>query len=316
MAERHSSTHSSDKFSSSFVADSAIIENVNSMEESANNIKYIPKEDVEEEDVGKVLDNEESGSDESEKEEEILQPLLKKTEARKKKPKGRRPSWEEDAVDDLVNIICEDDYMKRKLIFENTKNKRNSELYEKIIREVKKSCENRDKTFEFDVKQTRTKFKSCISICKNAAMTIRTASDIKRFQEDKNLGKWFNQLYPLVKSRESVQPEQAIEPSSLIRPARGCSKADDSPSDAATSTSAGNSSAISDTDESHESTDVEDIPNATKNDVKGKRKGGKNLYVPVKENKKRKCEDVLLVLQQALINWQKKTTAQQIFSSS
>ena len=91
MAERQSSTHSSDKFSSSFVVDSAIIENVNSMEESANNIKYIPEEDVEEEDVGKVLDNEESGSDESDKEEEILQPLLKKIEARKKKPKGRRP---------------------------------------------------------------------------------------------------------------------------------------------------------------------------------------------------------------------------------
>ena len=258
------------------------------MEESANNIKYIPEEDVEEEDVGKVLDKEESGSDESEKEEEILQPLLKKIEARKKKPKGRRSSWEEDAVDDLVNIICEDDYMKRKLIFENTKNKRNSEVNEKIIREVKKSCENRDKTFEFDVKQTRTKFKSCISICKNAAMTIRTASGKKRFQEDKNLGKWFNQLYPLVKSRESAQPEQAIEPSSLIRRARGCSKADYSPSDAATSTSAGNSSAISDIDESHESTDVEDIPNATKNDVKGKKKERREKSVCTSEREQEK----------------------------
>ena len=49
MAERHSSTHSSDKFSS-FVVDSAIIENVNSTKESANNIEYIPEEDVEEED--------------------------------------------------------------------------------------------------------------------------------------------------------------------------------------------------------------------------------------------------------------------------
>ena len=48
-------------------------------------------------------------------------------------------------------------------------------------------------------------------------MTIKCASGIKRFQEDKNLGKWFNQLYPLVKSRESAQPEQAIEPSSLTR---------------------------------------------------------------------------------------------------
>ena len=56
----------------------------------------------------KILDNEESGSDESEKEEkeeENLQPLLKKIEARKKKPKGRRPSWKEEAMDDLVNIF-------------------------------------------------------------------------------------------------------------------------------------------------------------------------------------------------------------------
>ena len=118
MVERHSSTHSSDKFSSSFVVDSGIIENVNSTKESANNIKYILKEDVEEEDGVKVLNNEEScsdGSEKEEKEEEILQPLLKKIEARKKKPKGKRPSWEEEAVDDLVNIICEDDYIKRKL---------------------------------------------------------------------------------------------------------------------------------------------------------------------------------------------------------
>ena len=85
---------------------------------------------MEEEDGVKVLDNEESGSDESEKEEkeeEILQPFLKKIEARKKKTKGRRPSWEEEAVDDLVNIICGNDYIKRKLIFENTKNERNSD---------------------------------------------------------------------------------------------------------------------------------------------------------------------------------------------
>ena len=69
MAERHSSSHISEKFSSSFVVDSAIIEYVNSTKESANNIEYVPEEDVEEEHGVKVLDNEESGSDESEKEE-------------------------------------------------------------------------------------------------------------------------------------------------------------------------------------------------------------------------------------------------------
>ena len=41
---------------------------------------------------------------------------------------------------------------------------------------------------------------------------MKTASGIKRFQEEKNYGAWFNQLFELVKTRESCQPEQAIEP--------------------------------------------------------------------------------------------------------
>ena len=43
----------------------------------------------------------------------------------------------------------------------------------------------RDEVFEYDVKQTREKFKRCIGICKDTAMKIKTASGITRFQEDK-----------------------------------------------------------------------------------------------------------------------------------
>ena len=172
-------------------------------------------------------------------------------------------------VDDLVNIICEDDYLKRKLIFENTKNTRNSDFDIKIIKEVKKCCERRNKTFPFTerrnktfpftVEQTRTKFKSCISTCKNAAMMIKCASGIKRFQEDKNLGKWFNQLYPLVKSRESAQPEQAIEPSSLTRKNhKGNSRADDSLCDnAASATTPGTLSSNTSTSEDSTESNLE-----------------------------------------------------------
>ncbi len=48
--------------------------------------------------------------------------------------------------------------------------------------------------------------------CKKAALVMKTASGIKRFQEEKNYGAWFGQLFALVKTRESCQPEQAIEP--------------------------------------------------------------------------------------------------------
>ena len=41
---------------------------------------------------------------------------------------------------------------------------------------------------------------------------MKTASGVKRFQEEKTYGTWFNQLFALVKTRESCQPEQAIEP--------------------------------------------------------------------------------------------------------
>ena len=49
---------------------------------------------------------------------------------------------------------------------------------------------------------------------------MKTGSGIKRFQEDKEYGKWFNQLLPLVQTRASCQLEQAIEPSSINRKQR------------------------------------------------------------------------------------------------
>lgn len=53
----------------------------------------------------------------------------------------------------------------------------------------------------------------CFSECKRAVLTIKTGTGIKRFQEDKGYGAWFHKLYDIVKTRDSCQPEQAIEPS-------------------------------------------------------------------------------------------------------
>ena len=96
----------------------------------------------------------------------------------------------------------------------NVKNSKNSEYYEKVIKELKERCQARDEVFEYDVKHTREKFKSCIGNCKDAAMKIKTASGITWFQEDKEYGTWFNKLFNVIKTTANFQPEQSIQPGS------------------------------------------------------------------------------------------------------
>ena len=71
---------------------------------------------------------------------------------------------------------------------------------------MKKRAAEREAEFKFNISQMRTRFKKCVSDCKNAALTIKTATGIRRFQEDQA-------LFALVKTRHSCQPEQAVEPS-------------------------------------------------------------------------------------------------------
>ncbi len=78
---------------------------------------------------------------------------------------------------------------------------------------MKRRCTERGEQLTFTVPQIRTQFKKCISDCKKAALAIKTASGIRRFQDEKGYGGWFNQLFALVKTRDSCQPEKAIEPS-------------------------------------------------------------------------------------------------------
>ena len=72
--------------------------------------------------------------------------------------------------------------------------------------------QQRNISFDYDIKQTRDKFKRCVSVCREAALKIKTASGIQRFQEEKEYGTWFSKLYPVAKSMDSCQPEQSIEP--------------------------------------------------------------------------------------------------------
>ena len=43
-------------------------------------------------------------------------------------------------------------------------------------------------------------------------MTIKTATGVKRFQDDKNYGVWFDHLFESVKTHDSCHPDLATEP--------------------------------------------------------------------------------------------------------
>eukprot|EP00794_Sanderia_malayensis_P014686 gene14686-16211_t len=212
--------------------------------------------------------------------EELLSAFRPKAKAKKSK-KGRKSSWPEDVVKDLVNIICSNEYMNRKIIYENTKNSRNGMLYENIIKQMITLCKERNEEYPFSVTQTRTKFKHCICICKAAFMTMKTSSGVKRFQEDKNLGAWFNQRFPLVKSRESAQPEKAIEPSATQSSSPGtenteCESGDNLSSVETLSLSSGRPA------------------KRPKLNASNERPAKKNLFVPLKENNKKEKDDAIV----------------------
>ena len=158
--------------------------------------------------------SDESADDEEDEDYESAAEAVTKLPGGKKKRKrkrGPKSPWEEDMIDDLVDIITNDARLTRKLIFENTKKIANKVLYEDILEKLSKRLTDRSVKCEFTFKQVRTRFKRCISVSKEAALTVKTATGIKRFRDLKGYGKWFMQLYPLVKSRDSCQAEQGKE---------------------------------------------------------------------------------------------------------
>ena len=48
--------------------------------------------------------------------------------SKSKRKTGRRPKWKDDDVDDMIDIVVNNDYYKRKLVFTNSKNQRNGEF--------------------------------------------------------------------------------------------------------------------------------------------------------------------------------------------
>ena len=98
---------------------------------------HLVEEDTEQEsDVG-----DEGYDDEME---EVLSNFAKK---RVKKP-GRKAAWHESTLNDLVDIVVSSEYFRKRLIFHNTKNQKNSELYSRILKELKDRAATRDETMQ------------------------------------------------------------------------------------------------------------------------------------------------------------------------
>ena len=77
---------------------------------------------------------------------------------------------------DLVDIILENDKFKEKLLLKNVKNSKDSQYYQQVTAELKDRCKQSANIFSHDLNQTREKFKRCVSICREAALNIKTAS--------------------------------------------------------------------------------------------------------------------------------------------
>ena len=118
-------------------------------------------------------------------------------------------------VEDLVDIKCSDEETKKMLICCNQKFAANNALHQKVVMELNQQIKGYEKSFPFEVTvtQTRNKFKKLISVCVAKSLTHRTATGLSRYKLEKGYCKWWNELFPLVASRESSDRSNNIEPS-------------------------------------------------------------------------------------------------------
>ena len=116
-------------------------------------------------------------------------------------------------IDDMIDIICPDEIMEKKLIFKNQKFAANASIYEKIADLMNQRETKNDRKYRVSFSQTRNKFKKLVSECKSVSITQGTANGIARYQVEKSYRKWWEILFPLVSRRESSGPKNMLEPS-------------------------------------------------------------------------------------------------------
>ena len=114
---------------------------------------------------------------------------------------GRKAQWPEGLLNDLVDIIVNDEYFRKKLILTNTKSQKNYEIYQRVLLELKRCASEKNEACPYTAIQLRTKFKKSISECKKAAMLMKYATGIKRFQEERGYGTCFQQFFSLCQNK-------------------------------------------------------------------------------------------------------------------
>ena len=147
------------------------------------------EKEIEDEIVGSKEENKGDGDEDGETE-EVIEGIGQELESqgsvtfKRKGRAGRKPRWPEEYVKEIVQIICENEYYRRRLIFKNSKASKNLEIYAKIVNQAKAYLSKSGgylEHFDFTPVQTRTKFKACVGICKKASMKRKCGSGITNF---------------------------------------------------------------------------------------------------------------------------------------
>ena len=113
---------------------------------------------------------------------------------------------------------------REKLIFTNNKHQSNIRWYNEIGSEMMKRQQKRGVVVvTYSAIKIRDKFKKMVAKCKELCMKQLQGTGLTRFMDKQ--GPWFKTLYEWVKTRDSCQPEQAIEPSAnmILNPNASCS---------------------------------------------------------------------------------------------
>ena len=131
------------------------------------------------------------------------------------KKKDRKCQWKEVQVNDLVYINVENDKYRQKFLMTNTKNAKNSQYMDCVVKELKEICVDRGEVFPFDTNQTNQKFRRCVVGCRTAALKIKPNSERKRFQESKDYRESFSKLMLYVVTMDSCKRGLALEPSAM-----------------------------------------------------------------------------------------------------
>ena len=100
------------------------------------------------------------------------------------KKEVRKCQWSETLVKHLVDIVVEKDKYRQKLRMTNTKNAKNGQYMDCVVRELKEKSVDRGEEFPFDMNQTRQNVRHCVVAFESAVQQFqnKTFSRIQRFR--------------------------------------------------------------------------------------------------------------------------------------